>query len=274
MAIWQSAKPQKKVPGRTQQCIHTRPEPRVLNPATPSPLPLPTTKLLGSPPDPLLAPKPGHRTRFHQKYAPPSAIERARHAPRHLLLEGGEVVAKLLRGVEVGGGLVGGVGEHGDDADDNGLDRVDGVPAHGRALLGVCRVLARLMQDRDAHVAVGVHVGVPDRGDKLHLGRPVRVSLGEYQLAVEDAALVQGLRWAGQAHIPLVEVRLIRKPRREELGGALAQLFELLLKHQRAAGSHSCQVRGAGAAELAVDVLLRPESLGCGRCGSASHPCP
>ena len=49
-----------------------------------------------------------------------------------------------------------GVGDHGDDAHHDGGHRVDGQPA----LLGPVvaeGVLARLVQDRDAHVALLVH---------------------------------------------------------------------------------------------------------------------
>jgi hypothetical protein len=66
---------------------------------------------------------------------------------------------------------------------------VDGIPSHGGSLLGVRGVVSRLVQDRDANVPIWVHVGMPDRRCKCHLGRSVGVVLRELELAIENASL-------------------------------------------------------------------------------------
>ena len=109
--------------------------------------------------------------------------------PGHLPLELWEVLPPLLCGVDVGGRLVVGVRQHGDDGDEDGLHRVDGQPALV-GLLVAPPVVARLVKDGDANVAVLLDVGVPDVGDHLQLGRPQRVLLREGQVALEEAALV------------------------------------------------------------------------------------
>jgi hypothetical protein len=68
-------------------------------------------------------------------------------------------------------------------------DRVDGIPSHGGSLLGVRGVVSRLVQDRDAYVPIWVHVGMPDRRCKCHLGRSVGVVLRKLELAIENASL-------------------------------------------------------------------------------------
>jgi hypothetical protein len=66
---------------------------------------------------------------------------------------------------------------------------VDGIPSHGGSLLGVRGVVSRLVQDRDANVPIWVHVGMPDRRCKCHLGRSVGVVLWKLELAIENASL-------------------------------------------------------------------------------------
>ena len=66
---------------------------------------------------------------------------------------------------------------------------MDGIPSHGGSLLGIRRVVSRLVQDRDAYVPIGVHVGMPNRRCKRHLGRSVGVVLRELELAIENASL-------------------------------------------------------------------------------------
>ena len=75
------------------------------------------------------------------------------------------------RCVQVGRGLVVGVRQHGDDRHHDGLDRVDGKPSL-RSLLVAPLVLARRVQDGDAHLAVSVNCLLQDIG----VGR--RVSRG------------------------------------------------------------------------------------------------
>ena len=60
------------------------------------------------------------------------------------------------RGVDVCGGLVVGVCEHGDDTEDDGGHGVDGQPSLAGFLVAPL-VFARCMQNRDAHVPVDVN---------------------------------------------------------------------------------------------------------------------
>ena len=76
------------------------------------------------------------------------------------------MLSTYLGGVHVGWGLVVGVCEHGDDRDEYRLHGVDGQPALG-GLLVAPAVVAGLVKDGDAHVAVLVDVRVPDVGDHL-----------------------------------------------------------------------------------------------------------
>lgn len=60
------------------------------------------------------------------------------------------------RCVHVGWRVTVGVGQHGDDADHDGLHRVDGQPALLRLLVAKL-VLSRLVENGDAHVSVLGH---------------------------------------------------------------------------------------------------------------------
>lgn len=62
------------------------------------------------------------------------------------------------RRVYVGRRVTVGVSQHGDDADHDGLHRVDGQPALLRLLIAKL-VLTRLVENRDAHVSVLGHWG-------------------------------------------------------------------------------------------------------------------
>ena len=68
-------------------------------------------------------------------------------------------------------------------------DRVDGIPSHGSSFLGVGAVLSGLMQDRDAHISVWVHIRVPDVCYEFHLRGSVGVRVGKLELAIENTTL-------------------------------------------------------------------------------------
>lgn len=70
--------------------------------------------------------------------------------------EGGKGREVTHRRVHVSRRVAVGVGQHGDDADHDGLHRVDGQPALLRLLVAKL-VLARLVEDGDAHVSVLGH---------------------------------------------------------------------------------------------------------------------
>ena len=74
------------------------------------------------------------------------------HAPHPLLdaiLVLAPPLAPHLSGLDVGGALVVGLGQHAHDRDEDLLDRLDGRPPLGRVLV-VVRVVAGRVQDRDA----------------------------------------------------------------------------------------------------------------------------
>jgi hypothetical protein len=86
----------------------------------------------------------------------------AQHAPTALsdpLVELGALLAPHLGGLNVGGTLVVGLGEHAHDGDENFLDALDGRPAL-RRLLVVVGIVARRVQDRDADQAARINCDV------------------------------------------------------------------------------------------------------------------
>ena len=63
------------------------------------------------------------------------------------------------------------------------------------------RKLARLVQDGYADFSVLVDVGMPDLVEDSQLGRPQGVFLGEDEVTLEEAALVQRVRGADDENL-------------------------------------------------------------------------
>ncbi|TKW58387.1 hypothetical protein CTA1_5241 [Colletotrichum tanaceti] len=84
--------------------------------------------------------------------------QRPPHAVADLLLVVGAALAPHLGGLDVGGALVVGLGEHAHDGDENFLDGLDGGPAL-RGVLVVVGVVAGRVEDGDADEAAGVDWG-------------------------------------------------------------------------------------------------------------------
>eukprot|EP00011_Vannellida_sp_DIVA3-517-6-12_P005492 CAMPEP_0114621128 /NCGR_PEP_ID=MMETSP0168-20121206/9074_1 /TAXON_ID=95228 ORGANISM="Vannella sp., Strain DIVA3 517/6/12" /NCGR_SAMPLE_ID=MMETSP0168 /ASSEMBLY_ACC=CAM_ASM_000044 /LENGTH=451 /DNA_ID=CAMNT_0001832327 /DNA_START=9 /DNA_END=1362 /DNA_ORIENTATION=+ len=140
---------------------------------------------------------------------------------------GGDARAAAHRGVDVGAALVVGLGQHGHHRDQDLLHRLHRRPPLCAALV-LRRILARRMQDRNAHFARRVHVGVPHVAGEGHGGRREGVVCGEDQLRRKDAARVRRLLRARNERLPAEEVLLVHRPRHNALHRVLAQVAVLL----------------------------------------------
>jgi len=109
---------------------------------------------------------------------------------------------------------------------------MDGKPALTRILISEI-VCARFVQDRNAHVALLVDVGMPNLGDELHLGRTQWIVFGESELAVEETSFIQGVRRTQQQNIPNVNVTVVDQTGREAFHRVLLQFVELFSKQER-----------------------------------------
>ena len=108
------------------------------------------------------------------------------------------------RCINIGWALIVGVGQHGNDTDEDGLHRVNRQPTLFGLLVSPL-VLSRIMKNGYAHIAIlfnwvwsdncvlmimgggrcGLTIGVPYLRDELHLWRSLWVLLGEYQVSLE-----------------------------------------------------------------------------------------
>ena len=75
-----------------------------------------------------------------------------------LCLVGVAVIAPHFGGVDVGGRLVVGLGQHGHDGQKNGFDALDRGPSLGRTLIGH-GIGAGLVEDGNAHITVRENCG-------------------------------------------------------------------------------------------------------------------
>ena len=87
-------------------------------------------------------------------------------------------------------------------------------PALGRLLVAV-RVVTRLVEDRDAHAAVLLDVGVRHLGDKHHFRRAVGILSREVEVSLEETTLEQCVRWSDDQHLPLQYVIVVDQFGRE-----------------------------------------------------------
>ena len=75
------------------------------------------------------------------------------------------------------------------------------------------------MKDGYADITVLVDVGVPDVVDDSQLWRPQRVLFGENQVAFEEPALVQRVRWPNDQHLKRrKKFEIIFEPRKRGRG--------------------------------------------------------
>ena len=100
------------------------------------------------------------------------------------------------------------------------------------------------MQDADAHLAVGVDVGVEDGRLELHLGRHERVLRREGEARAEEAAAVRG-RVVGEHehHLPLEDVVVVQA-HADARDGVLVGLHLLELPREKAGGGGGGRCHG------------------------------
>ena len=121
------------------------------------------------------------------------------------------------------------------------LDGVHGQPALRRALVAK-RIIARRVEDGDAHLAVSVDVGVPELGGEPEGGWVVRVVAREGHVRLEDAALVRRVCRPHDHHLPDKRVGFVLEARRKALDGVLPEVLELLREEQhRVVAGHARQ---------------------------------
>ena len=142
--------------------------------------------------------------------------ERPADVGAHRSFEPGPVVAPLLGGVDVGGALVVWLREHAHDRHEDLFHRLHRAPPLA-ALLITELVLARGVEDRDAHLTVGVDVRVPEGRRERHDRRVQRVVFGELQRGAEAPILVHGLLRPGDVRLPGEEVVFRARPRHDAL---------------------------------------------------------
>mmetsp|Transcript_12225 Transcript_12225/g.33629 ORF Transcript_12225/g.33629 Transcript_12225/m.33629 type:complete len:213 (-) Transcript_12225:446-1084(-) len=128
-----------------------------------------------------------------------------------LLFEGRSVISPHDGSIEVGWGLIVWIGEHGDNRDEDLLDAQDWPPSLVCAFLRVELVLAGWVQDRYAHFAVFVHVGVPHLGREGHGGWHVGEVGREDEAGLEEATLVVCAVWSHNQDIPFEYVAVVDK---------------------------------------------------------------
>ena len=145
------------------------------------------------------------------------------HTGPDLLLEGGPIVPPHDGGVDVGGTLVVGVGQHGNDGDEDLLDAQDRTPPLLGRLLGVHGVLTGWVEDGDANLAILVDVGVPHFRRELHLRGHVGKVLGKFEVGLEEASLVQRAVGAHYHHLPIVHIALVGQSHRDQIDRVLVE---------------------------------------------------
>lgn len=145
------------------------------------------------------------------------------HTFGHLLLELRVGLSPLLGGVHVGRALVVGVGQHGDDGDQDGLHGVDRQPALARLLVTV-PVISWLVKNRDANFAVLINIWVPNLGENLELWGLEGVLPREQKVTLEETAFVEGIRGTNYHHLPSEDVVVVDESGGEALHRVLVQL--------------------------------------------------
>jgi len=130
----------------------------------------------------------------------------------------------LFRRIDIGWWLVIGTREHWDDRQHNRFNRVDGWPAL-TGLLITTWIIAWSVQNGDANSPVGIYVWVPYFCSETDSGRGVGVVLWENHQSVEETSLIQSIRRAHDADIPLEDVRVIDQPRGEALNWVFCYSF-------------------------------------------------
>lgn len=99
-----------------------------------------------------------------------------------------------------------------------------------------------VLQQGNADGALLINVGVVHLGQELDLWRLEGIVGGEYNIQLEDAALVRGVGRSGDLASPVEDVALVNRPDGDAIDGVLVKVKELGLE---SAKSH-CDVSVCG----------------------------
>eukprot|EP00614_Pseudopedinella_elastica_P038238 CAMPEP_0181263286 /NCGR_PEP_ID=MMETSP1097-20121128/2504_1 /TAXON_ID=35684 /ORGANISM="Pseudopedinella elastica, Strain CCMP716" /LENGTH=166 /DNA_ID=CAMNT_0023362073 /DNA_START=75 /DNA_END=575 /DNA_ORIENTATION=- len=125
------------------------------------------------------------------------------------LFEGRHVLPELDPGIDVRRGVRVWFRQHRHHRHDDLLHPEDGSPALLGRLLLIERVLARRVENRNAHLSVFVHVRVPHLALERHFRRLVRKIRRERELSFEEPTFVKRVRGPDYHELPEEHVRVI-----------------------------------------------------------------